>query len=357
MVVSNNRLKSPLVTVLITAHNYGRFVEEAIDSVLSQEYPADRVETLVVDDGSTDDTAERVKKYGSKISYVYQPNGGQASALNLGFAKSSGEIIVLLDADDYFLPGKLARVTKAFEDDPELGMFYHPFQEFDMQTGERRVSKFPLVSGSLSKNPENFLSYYGPGTSVSFRKTSLDRLLPIPGEIRMLADCYIGSLIVFVAPILAVPECLGAYRFHGRNSLPYFANPFHAEAGQVSPEVLKDKLREWQIVVAAMFKWLAGNGYTQDQPAVEFFHDRWRLYIESQVIAQQVPGRLRFFSYLMRYNRCYASRMTRRLRVINFVNAYGALLTGYKHFHVLDDLRMKIARSLRRMLGPSVPSA
>src|SRR5271170_5646108 len=102
-------MSTPVITVLIIAYNYGRFVEEAIDSVLAQDFPLDNVEIIVVDDGSTDDTAERVGKYGSKIQYFHKSNGGQASALNLGFAKARGEIVVLLDADDLFLPGKLAR--------------------------------------------------------------------------------------------------------------------------------------------------------------------------------------------------------------------------------------------------------
>jgi glycosyltransferase involved in cell wall biosynthesis len=81
---------------------------------------------VVVDDGSTDDAADRVRKYGSKVRYFHKPNEGQASALNLGFAKALGEIISLLDADDFFLPGKLARVAEAFQLNPALGMFYHP---------------------------------------------------------------------------------------------------------------------------------------------------------------------------------------------------------------------------------------
>src|SRR6266404_4268062 len=98
----------PVISVVITTYNYGRFVEECVDSVLAQDYPSDRVEVIVVDDGSTDDTAERVKRYGTRIEYLRKANGGQASALNAGFAKARGEIISLLDADDYFLPGKLA---------------------------------------------------------------------------------------------------------------------------------------------------------------------------------------------------------------------------------------------------------
>jgi glycosyltransferase involved in cell wall biosynthesis len=102
-------MKEPLVTVLIDTYNYGRFIEEAIESVLAQDFPLDEVEILVVDDGSTDDTSQRIEKYRSRIHYFCKPNGGQASALNFGIAYAKGEIIALLDADDFWLPGKLKR--------------------------------------------------------------------------------------------------------------------------------------------------------------------------------------------------------------------------------------------------------
>jgi len=112
----------PVITVLIDAYNYGRFIEQAIESVLSLDFAMEQVEILVVDDGSTDDTAERVKKYGGAIRYLRKENGGQASAFNLGFAEARGEFVFTLDADDYFLPGKLRRVMEEFEKHPEVGM-------------------------------------------------------------------------------------------------------------------------------------------------------------------------------------------------------------------------------------------
>src|SRR5258708_3106417 len=131
-------IPGPPITVLITTYNYGGFIEETIDSVLGQEFPPDQVQIVVVDDGSTDDTAERLKKYGSRIEYFRKANGGQASALNLGIAKARGEILALLDADDLFLAGKLERGREEFERNPELGMVYHRMQEWHMDSRERR---------------------------------------------------------------------------------------------------------------------------------------------------------------------------------------------------------------------------
>jgi len=76
---SNSQMtETPSISVLITAYNYGRFIEEAIDSVLAQDYPTDRIEIVVVDDGSTDDTPVRIQRYGTKIIYLRKANAGQA---------------------------------------------------------------------------------------------------------------------------------------------------------------------------------------------------------------------------------------------------------------------------------------
>jgi glycosyltransferase involved in cell wall biosynthesis len=323
-----------LISVVITAYNYGRFIEEAIDSVLSQEVPSARVEVVVVDDGSTDDTAERVRNYGSKVRYFHTPNRGQASALNLGFANARGEIISLLDGDDFFLPGKLARVADAFLRDPALGMVHHPMVGWNMQTNERRESHAPLISGTPLENEKDFFWYLAPGTCASFRRKFLDRFLPIPEEIRMLADDYPGWLIVFVAPILALPDCVSVYRVHGQNS-------FQTNENQMPVETRKHRLRLWQTVIDAKRRWLTANGFTRKDPLVGPFLDRWSLYLENQEFSLHCPGRLRFFSHLMLYNRCYGPHLSWRLRAINYFNAVASLITGYRYFSLLNRWRLR----------------
>src|SRR5258705_3481772 len=107
-------MKAPFVSVLIDTCNYGEFIEEAVSSALAQDFPAEQREILVVDDGSTDDTQERLRKFGDTIRYLRKANGGQASAFNFGFEHARGEVIALLDADDVWLPGKLERLYEVF---------------------------------------------------------------------------------------------------------------------------------------------------------------------------------------------------------------------------------------------------
>jgi len=106
-------MKAPFFTVLIDTYNYGEYIEQAVSSALAQDFPGEQREILVVDDGSTDDTQERLRKFGESIRYLWKPNGGQASAFNFGFEHARGEVIALLDADDVRLPGKLRRVIQA----------------------------------------------------------------------------------------------------------------------------------------------------------------------------------------------------------------------------------------------------
>jgi GT2 family glycosyltransferase len=106
--------------VLIATHNYGRFITEAVESALSQADVA--VEVVVVDDGSTDDTHERLATFGDRIRYIYQENGGFATARNTGLRAARGEFIAFLDSDDVWLPFKLKLQLAYLQTHPEVGL-------------------------------------------------------------------------------------------------------------------------------------------------------------------------------------------------------------------------------------------
>ena len=93
-----NKLKKiaePLVSIVINNYNYARFLPEAIESALAQTYP--HKEIIVVDDGSTDDSRRVMESYGDRIKPIYKKNGGQASAMNLGYEAAKGDLIYFLD--------------------------------------------------------------------------------------------------------------------------------------------------------------------------------------------------------------------------------------------------------------------
>jgi glycosyltransferase involved in cell wall biosynthesis len=100
------------ISVIIPAYNVAELIGRAITSVLSQEFPPQEI--LVIDDGSTDSTAEVVKNYPG-VKYVYKPNGGAASARNIGIANAQGDWVAFLDADDEWLPNHLQAVTSIIQ--------------------------------------------------------------------------------------------------------------------------------------------------------------------------------------------------------------------------------------------------
>ena len=115
------------VSVVIPAHNKAELTVRTVESVLSQTYPS--IEVIVVDDGSTDNTGERLSSFGNKIRYVYKENGGACSARNLGISLAIGEYIGLLDCDDIYCPEKIERSVAYLERDPEVG-FVHTGVDF-----------------------------------------------------------------------------------------------------------------------------------------------------------------------------------------------------------------------------------
>jgi glycosyltransferase involved in cell wall biosynthesis len=126
----------PTVSVIIPAYNAAEFIGAAIESVLSQEVHADEI--LVIDDGSSDNTASVVRAYGDPVRYIGQPNGGPARARNRGLAEARGDYIAFLDADDLWLADKLRRQVAFLERHPEVGFCFSDCVEFDARGEEAR---------------------------------------------------------------------------------------------------------------------------------------------------------------------------------------------------------------------------
>lgn len=110
------------ISVIIPSYNRGHVLNRALDSVLAQSRAADEI--ILIDDGSTDNTAEQVQTAYPQIRYLYQDNQGVSAARNLGIQAATGEWIALLDSDDEWLPHKLAEQIKALEQAPEYKLIH-----------------------------------------------------------------------------------------------------------------------------------------------------------------------------------------------------------------------------------------
>jgi glycosyltransferase involved in cell wall biosynthesis len=117
----------PLLSVMIGAYNAAPYLGEAIESVLAQDY--EPVELIVVDDGSTDGTAEVARSF-ADVTVVSQENGGNGAARNRAVENASGDLYAFLDADDRFTPGKLSLQKAALDADPGLDMVFGHVREF-----------------------------------------------------------------------------------------------------------------------------------------------------------------------------------------------------------------------------------
>jgi glycosyltransferase involved in cell wall biosynthesis len=256
----------PLVSVLIDTYNHGHFIEQAIVSVLEQDVSPAEMEVIVVDDGSTDNTAAVVHKFAPRVRYLFKENGGQASAFNAGIPAMRGEIASFLDGDDWWAPGKLRAALEQLERFPEVGSVGHG--QYEVYPDDRpngmvvpdktyRLHLGDPASALLFAHLRGFL-----GTSkITIRKALLDRILPVPEELVVEADEYIFTLAPALADAVVLNRPLFYYRFHTGNLFQFAANdpvrfrrkhnvlaallrklpPRLAEFG-VSPEVIRTML-------------------------------------------------------------------------------------------------------------------
>lgn len=337
-------MPKPTISVVIDTFNYGQYVEQAIESAIAQDFPADEREILVVDDGSTDDTVERIRKFGKAITYFRKPNGGQASAFNFGLRYARGKYIAFLDADDYWLPGKLTRTVKEFERNPDAGMVYHAYCEWIASKNTFREAQLPLVSGFLPANHDELLKYVlYPTSFLAFRRSAIDLLLPIPEALTIQADAFLSALVIFVAPVVAVADRLAVYRIHSTN--------LFADEGKADARRRELRMRTRAALVQAMRSWLDERAYELERPELDVLFKQWELTQEGDEFDLVAPGRLKIARHLMRYASHFRARMTWRHRAVTYLNAAGSLVVGYKNIHKLDEWRTAITHAFRRPAG------
>lgn len=144
---------SPLVSVIIPNFNYERYIAQAIESVLAQDYK--EIEIIVVDDGSTDNSIEILSEFGSRITLIKNSNCGASIARNFGLMSAKGELIAYLDADDFWLPTKISSQVDLMKE-AKVDLVYCQMKVLD-EKGQTTWDSTQLKSGSFKgdflKNP------------------------------------------------------------------------------------------------------------------------------------------------------------------------------------------------------------
>lgn len=213
-----------MISVVINNYNYGRFIGAAVESALAQTAPD--VEVIAVDDGSTDDSASVLAAYADRVKIIRKENGGQASALNAGFAASRGEWVLFLDSDDFLDPNAVETALACSGDRDSTGEVVNVqflLRQVDAE-GEALKPPATMPPALCREDPLQRLLGQGaykfaPTSGNLYKRSALERFFPIPDEAvwRVCADAYVQTCIPFYGRIVFYERELGSYRVHGSN--------------------------------------------------------------------------------------------------------------------------------------------
>ena len=202
----------PSISVVIPCHNAAPFLRATIESILQQTRPA--TEVIVVDDGSTDDSAWIAASFGPPVRVIRQENRGESAARNRGIEAATGDWVAFLDADDLWLPTKLERQAEVIRSAPaDVVCVTCQFVLFGEGMEDRRC-ELPPRYDSAHPLREMLLGYtVHVGAAVVYREAALRT--PFPEEIRHAEDAIFFVFLRTQGRFLEVPEVLVRYRRHG----------------------------------------------------------------------------------------------------------------------------------------------
>ena len=200
----------PLISIVTPTYNMGRYLEETIQSVLSQSYP--NIEYIVMDAGSTDQTLQILEKYRGRLEFHSGPDSGTADAINKGFARSRGSVFAYLNADDTYLPGAISTAMRALAAEPDLGMVYGDANWVD-EAG-RVLTPYPVrpYDAALLER-ECFISQ----PAAFIRREAFELAGRMDSKIRYAYDYELWIRISRLYPMRKIDAVLATSRMHKEN--------------------------------------------------------------------------------------------------------------------------------------------
>lgn len=236
----------PLVSIVISNFNYDRYVGKAIEAALQQTYP--RIEIVVVDDGSTDQSPTIIKSFesDSRLKIDFQENAGQAAAINRGFELSSGDIVIFVDSDDFLKPEAVATIVENWS--PDLCHLQYPLEVVDGAGTPLGLHPFSLhmEDGDIHWQLVVAGHYrFMPTTGNAFSRAALKRSLPMPAaEWRICADTYLVMIAPKAGRVKNLPAALGYYRIHDQNN--WYSETRGADKNKT---IWQNHVRVWRTLV------------------------------------------------------------------------------------------------------------
>lgn len=253
-------MAKPFASVLIDTYNHERFIEEAVVSALEQDFPASEREIIVIDDGSTDRTPGIVRKFEPKVRLLRKPNGGQASAFNVGIPECAGEIIAFLDGDDWWERRKLSAVCGKFESDSSIAAVGHGLYEVD-ENGKRWWRNVPdrtylcrLQTAAEARQFRELMSFLGT-SRLAMRVQTLKQIIPVPAGILIEADEFLATMATAFGGSLVIDLPLTNYRLHPGNLY---------QSGDFSPSKIEKRQLSLSCLAAALHAQLSAFGASSE---------------------------------------------------------------------------------------------
>ncbi|MEW5806019.1 MAG: glycosyltransferase [Acidobacteriota bacterium] len=205
----------PGVSVIVPTYNYARFLDPCLESIFAQTYGD--FEVIVVDDGSTDDTVEVLRKYEDRIRYIYQENMGLSAARNTGIKVSTGKYLAFLDSDDIWLPLKLEAQLRVISEDSDVGIVFSDARAFDGKNVLREsiLKEERICTGHCFRRL--FMGNFLVMPTVMIRKKCLDEVGLFDETLTAVEDYDLWLRISAHYKIGYVDMMLAMYRVHPSN--------------------------------------------------------------------------------------------------------------------------------------------
>lgn len=198
----------PSITVVTPSFNQAAFLERTIRSVLDQGYP--NLEYLVLDGGSTDGSVDIIRRFADRIDYwVSQPDGGQTAAINAGWRRAHGEILAWLNSDDYYLPGALEIVGRAFVEHPDAALVYGPMRREDPDG-----RSLGMLGAAFSRRVLLYSHQMIPQPSAFFRRAGVEAAGPLDESLHYSMDYDFLLRLTSVGATMMIPETLAVATIH-----------------------------------------------------------------------------------------------------------------------------------------------
>lgn len=266
----------PSISLVIPSFNQAAYLDQAIRSVLDQEYP--HTELIIVDGGSTDGSRAIIEKYAPRLAWwVSEPDRGQSHAVNKGFARCTGDIITFLSADDYYLPGTFADLAARYSRQPGAGAWVGGFlfQEGDAPPlGDAIPPSLPGGSPTdLSLGPPGAYRLHQVATFYS--RAALDAVgRSVREDLRYVMDRELLYRVCRAFPIVLSDRAYGVFRRHPDSKSAADILPFAREFARLyemhySGEPAKDRQRR------RMARYRLARGYIKLAHTVRHFPNAW----------------------------------------------------------------------------------